>query len=167
MTRIAITDIEGNNLYQNITKFWCAFIYDVTEDKMLGFRPHQLAEYCEKLSEYDVVVLHNGVDFDCPALKKLNKTLETKAVFDTIVLSRTLHPDRLQGHGLKPWGKSLGILKGDYGEEEDAWDAFTEEMYTYCENDVLVTYHLYLHLCEAAGFDPLNPPRLALNWDEF
>lgn len=165
--KIGITDIEGNNLYHKITKFHCAFIYDVGEGKMRGFRPHQLSEYCEALSEYDVIVGHNIIDFDCPALKKLNKVLDTKHVFDTIVLSRLLEPDRIQGHGLKPWGKALGILKGDYGEQEDAWDEFSEEMYEYCEQDVAVTFELYKHLCDKAEFDYLNPPKLALDWGEF
>ena len=167
MVRIAVTDIEGDNLYMKIKNFWCAFIYDVGTGSMVGFRPHQLDEYCKALAEYDVIVGHNIIDFDCPALKKLNGVLETKHVFDTIVLSRCLDPDRIQGHGLKPWGKALGILKGEYGEQEDAWDKFTEEMYEYCEQDVAVTFELYKHLCEKADFDYMNPPKLALDWDEF
>ncbi|MGL5014192.1 MAG: hypothetical protein ACRC6V_07880 [Bacteroidales bacterium] len=165
--KLYVTDIEGDNLYQKITKFHCAWVIDVITGERWGYRPHQLAEYCEKLSEADVIIGHNIIDFDCPALAKLNKVLVTKHVFDTIVLSRALEPDRIQGHGLKPWGKSLGILKGEYGEQEDAWDVFTEDMYDYCEQDVLVTLSLYKHLCALADFDYTNPPKLALLWDEF
>lgn len=165
--KIYVTDIEGNNLYQKITLFHCAWIIDYISGERWGFRPHQLSEYCEKLSEADVVVGHNIVDFDCPALAKLNGVLETKHVFDTIVLSRALEPDRWQGHGLKPWGKALGILKGEYGEQEEAWDVFSEDMYDYCEQDVVVTVALYKHLCELADFDPANPPKLKILWDEF
>lgn len=165
--KIYVTDIEANNLYQNVTLFHCAFIQDAITGEEWGFRPHQLSEYCDMLSEADVVVFHNGVDYDGPALAKLNGVLSTKAVFDTIVLSRALEPDRIQGHGLKPWGKALGILKGEYGEQEDAWDVFTEDMYEYCRQDVQVTTTLYKHLCELADFDYTNPPKLALLWDEF
>lgn len=167
MRRVAITDIEANNLYMKVDLFHCAFIYDVNESKMMGFRPHQLSEYCEKLSEYDVIVGHNLIDYDCPALKKLNGILDTKEVFDTIVLSRILEPDRLVGHSLKAWGKALGILKGEYGEQEDAWDVFSEDMFEYCEQDVAVTFELYKHLCKLADFDYLDPPSIKLNWDEF
>lgn len=166
MVKIYVTDIEGDNLYQHITKFHCAWIVSYPDGERWGFRPHQLADYCDKLAEADVVVFHNGIDFDCPALKKLNGVLETKHVFDTIVLSRTIFPDR-KFHGLKPWGKYLGILKGEYGEEEDAWEVFTEEMYEYCEQDVAVTVALYEYLCKDAGFDPLNPPKLKMTWDDF
>lgn len=165
--KLYVTDIEANGLYHEVTKFWCAWILDVHTGSSWGYRPDQLEEYCEKLSEADVVIGHNIIDYDCCALKKLNGVLSTKHVFDTIVLSRCLDPDRIQGHGLKPWGKALGILKGEYGEQEDAWDKFTEEMYEYCEQDVAVTFELYKHLCEKADFDYLNPPKLALDWDEF
>lgn len=165
--KIYVTDIEGNNLYLKITLFHCAWIIDVITKERWGFRPDQLAEYCEKLGEADVVVGHNIVDFDCPALKKLNGVLETKAVFDTLVLSRMLEPDRIQGHSLDSWGKALGCFKGDFGKQENAWAVFTEEMYDYCEQDVQVTLLLYLHLCEKAGFDPFNPPMAKLTWEEF
>lgn len=165
--KIYVTDIEANNLYQKVDLFHCAWVQDAITGEEWGFRPHQLSEYCEFLSEADVVVLHNGIDYDCPALAKLNGVLQTKAVFDTIVLSRALEPDRIQGHGLKPWGKALGILKGEYGEQEEAWDVFSEDMYDYCRQDVAVTTALYKHLCEKADFDYMNPPKLALDWDEF
>lgn len=165
--KLYVTDIEANGLYHQVTLFHCAWIIDVITGERFGYRPHQLSEYCEKLSEADVVIGHNIIDYDCAALAKLNSVLVTKTVFDTIVLSRALEPDRIQGHGLKPWGKSLGILKGEYGEQEDAWDVFTEDMYDYCEQDVLVTLALYKHLCALADFDYTNPPKLALLWDEF
>ena len=165
--RIAVTDIEANNLYLDVDLFHCAFIYDVTADKMLGFRPHQLAEYCQALSEYDIIVGHNVVDYDCPALKKLNGELNTKGVFDTLVLSRILEPDRIQGHSLDSWGRALDCHKGDYGKQDNAWETFTEEMYEYCEQDVLVTFKLYCHLCQRAGFDYLNPPSINFDWSEY
>ncbi|MGL5016462.1 MAG: hypothetical protein ACRC6V_19620 [Bacteroidales bacterium] len=165
--KIYVTDIEGNNLYQHITKFHCAWVIDVVTGNRWGYRPEQLSEYCDKLAEADVVVGHNIVDFDCPALKKLNGKLTTKAVFDTLVISRMLEPDRIQGHSLDSWGKSLGCHKGDFGKQENAWEVFTEEMYEYCEQDVAVTLKLYKHLCEQAGFDPHNPPCINFNWSEY
>lgn len=165
--KIYVTDIEGNNLYQHITKFHCAFVQDAETGEVWGYRPHQLSEYCDKLSEADVVVFHNGVDFDLPALKKLNKTLNVKGVFDTLVLSRMLEPDRIQGHSLDSWGKALGNEKGDFGKQENAWEVFTEEMYEYCRQDVNVTTMLYKHLCELAGFDWTNPPYSVITFEEF
>ena len=164
--RIATFDIEGNNLYEGIDRFWCAWVKDPISGVKMGFRPHQFYEFISYLCEFDVLVGHNVVDFDVPALIKLGGKLPPKYIFDTIVLSRLLDPDRPTGHGLKAWGKELGVLKGDYGEQEEAWDKFTEDMYTYCEQDVEVTCVLYEHLCRLAGFDPANPPKSLLNFDE-
>lgn len=50
-------------------------------------------------------------------------------------------------HNLEAWGFRLGVLKGDYGKQENAWDRWTPEMQRYCENDTLVTKTLYLR-CE-------------------
>ena len=90
---------------------------------------------------------------------------------DTLTLSRLVFPDikegdtkillkelpngrstgRLPGklwgsHSLKSWGYRLGLLKGEYGEQEGAWKQFTPEMLDYCEQDVAVTVRLLEHL---------------------
>ncbi|MCS5736936.1 hypothetical protein, partial [Herbiconiux daphne] len=62
------------------------------------------------------------------------------------------------------WGIASGLLKGDYGEQEDAWDVFTEDMFVYCERDVDVTVKLFKHLCNRAGFDWENPPASSISW---
>ena len=52
-------------------------------------------------------------------------------------------PPKLYGsHSLKAWGYRLGELKGEYGQQEDAWDKFSEEMLDYCQQDVTVTVKL-------------------------
>lgn len=164
MDKIAITDIETNNLYDLVSVFHCAWIYDPVNNFKKGYRPNQFEEYITDLEGYDLLVGHNVIDYDCAALKKLFPSFKSPPVFDTLVLSRMLEPDRPQGHSLRAWGESLGLSKGDYGEEEDAWDVFTEPMFTYCERDVDVTTVLYKHLCEKAGFDYLNPPHSELTF---
>lgn len=164
--KIFVTDIEANNLYQKVTKFHCAWVINPITGEEVGFRPDQFDEYIKYLSEADVIVGHNVVDFDIAALIKLGGDLRPKAVFDTLVLSRMLDPDRPQGHGLKAWGKFLGILKGEYGEEEDAWDVFSEAMYEYCQQDVRVTVELYKFLCGMAAFDWKNPPISRIDFSE-
>ena len=51
-------------------------------------------------------------------------------------------------HGLKAWGQRIGAAKGSYGEEEGAFDKFTDDMVDYCANDVLVSKALYDWLIE-------------------
>nr|WP_223869206.1 DNA polymerase [Candidatus Enterovibrio escacola] len=56
-------------------------------------------------------------------------------------------PHQLIGsHSLKAWGYRLKEPKGKYGEQEGAWDVFTEDMLSYCEQDVTVTCKLLRHL---------------------
>lgn len=158
LPKIGITDIETDNLYQDVTKFHCAYIIDAATGEQKGFRPHQFKDYIFELQQYDILVGHNVIDYDFPTLTKLYGDWDCPAVFDTLVLSRMLEPDRWQGHSLKSWGIALGLLKGEYGEQENAWDVFSEDMFTYCLRDVEVTLMLFKHLCEKAGFDPANPP---------
>lgn len=159
--KIFFTDIETNNFYHDVDTFHCSWIIDLVSGKRKGFRPHQLEEYLKTLAKGDVIVGHNIVDYDLPVLAKLSGTDLSFNVFDTLVLSRLLDPDMFGGHSLKAWGKRLGVLKGEFGNKDDVeetWETFTEDMYEYCEQDVVVLEALYKHLCQGAGFDPNNPP---------
>lgn len=162
--RIRVSDIESNSLYnERLTKFHCAWCIDPNDTKVRqGYKPDDLSEYVKELQQTDIVIGHNFIDYDAPAIHLLSKNgLKSIKVFDTVILSRMLFPERLT-HSLKSWGYELGILKGDYGESgeegEDVWEEFNDSMYAYCEQDVEVTVALFHHLCKLAGFDPTNPP---------
>ena len=168
--KVGVTDIEANNLWYGISRFHCAWVINPnnTTDRV-GFKPDDALDYLKFLQSLDVVVYHNGVDFDGPALHKLYPEFKGIKMFDTLVLSRMLFPER-KIHSLKSWGVELGILKGDYGdsgeEGEDVWEKFSDDMFKYCEQDVEVTVALYLYLCERAGFDPENPPAQYIDFTE-
>jgi len=81
--------------------------------------------------------------------------MQTKMEFDTLVMSRLLNPDRerpkglpqkVGPHSLKAWGYRLGIYKGEYGEQDGAWDEFSQDMLDYCAQDVNVTEQVYREL---------------------
>ena len=112
-------------------------------------------EFFERATE---VVFHNGIGYDLPVLMlyfgldyKIKANLQENdhingricKIVDTAIVSRTLWPDRPFGHSLKEWGKKLGVYKGDYGQQEDAWAEFSEEMLDYCVQDVEVTEEVY------------------------
>lgn len=161
-----VTDIETNGLLDSVTTFWCAWCKDTLSGSMTGFT--DLKEYVEHLEscvkDGYKLVFHNGIKYDIPALKKLiGRDLKfdpREHVVDTLVLARLIYtqikdidaglmksgklPTKLYGsHSLKAWGYRLGELKGTYGEQEEAWDHFSEEMYTYCKQDVTVTDKLF------------------------
>lgn len=108
-----------------------------------------------------VLVAHNGIAFDIPALAKVFGLREADVVvIDTLVLSRLVFPDmspdddmlvlrgklpaRLMGsHSLEAWGYRLGCHKGDYA---GGWEEYNPEMGVYCKQDVEVLRKLYKHI---------------------
>ncbi len=162
--RLCVWDIESNGLYFEMDKVWCIWCFDVESDKTIGFRPHQIDEAVDFLNKCTVLIGHNIIDFDIAAMEKLYPKFKAKHAFDTLVLSRMLAPDRFS-HGLKSYGKQLDNLKGDYGETEEAWDKFSEDMYVYCKQDVNLNKDVYFKLCEKADIDPYDPPTFRVNHD--
>tara|TARA_R100000541_G_scaffold33748_1_gene42359 strand:- start:518 stop:2119 length:1602 start_codon:yes stop_codon:yes gene_type:complete len=73
---------------------------------------------------------------------------------DTLVLSRLHNPSLEGGHSLRAWGERLGKYKDDY---QGGWEEYSQEMLSYCQQDVRVTKNLYQHLSnqddEAIGIE--------------
>ncbi|AVF62006.1 DNA polymerase [Vibrio diabolicus] len=177
--RILAFDIETNGLLSTVSRFHTAVCEDLVTGEVREYRPHQYHELLKDLVEADVLVAHNGINYDVPALKKLFPfwDIPPTKVIDTLVLSRLLFADikdrdmagirrwrlREQGHevtgwvlppkllgshSLKAWGYRLQEYKGDYGEQEDAWAEFSEDMLIYCRQDVTVTIKLIRRLMQ-------------------
>jgi len=154
-----VIDIESNGFLEVLTTIHCIVAHDLDTGILHTFRPHEIPAGIKLMSEADELIAHNGIKFDVPAIQKLYPDFKPKRVIDTLVCSRLIWsnikdldfshfknilPPRLFGsHSLKAWGYRLGELKGDYGQQENAWDVYSEEMMTYCEQDVRVTVDLY------------------------
>ena len=164
--KILFFDIETNGIedFTNLSDLkvcHCLSVYDPIGAKMITFEGDGIKEGLNMLSKADKIVGHNIIGFDLPALAKLyNFYPPLVQVQDTLVFSRVLYPDLREddfkrkdfkneligSHSLKAWGHRMGkMLKLTYGENEDAWDSYNEEMKKYCERDVLVTKTLYEH----------------------
>jgi len=164
----AIFDIETNNLYQATDELHCISIKVDDEDtkvytsKPIGNSDGTLEEGLSILTTADTLVGHNIINFDIPAIEKLTGIKLTNKVVDTLILSKLMFPNlmakdikrktippKLKGkHRLKAWGYRLRKLKGDYGEQKEAWGKLTTDMIEYCRQDTEVTTALYLHLQE-------------------
>lgn len=112
---IVVTDLEGNGLYHQGDRVHCAVIIDAPTGTIHEYGPDDLERYLEDLSTAKMCIGHNLCDYDFPYLEKLLGFSWTKdQVFDTLVLSRLLFPDRPGGHSLGAWGERLGEQKIDW-----------------------------------------------------
>lgn len=104
---------------------------------------------------YDLLALHLyfGIDYHIAANESETGMLAGSEceIVDTVIMSRMMWPDRPSGHSLKEWGKRLGILKGEYGQQDQAWEEFNTDMLNYCQQDVEVNEAVYYALVEEWG----------------
>jgi len=149
-----VFDIEADGL--DPTKIFCIVAQDVETKDVFTFDNTQLQEGYDMLSSATKLIGHNLIGYDIPAIKKVaGLDLFDKKIVDTLVLSRLFKPTREGNHGLEGWGYRLGFHKGDFGKQEDAWEAYSPEMLEYCKNDVLLNTKVYEALkVESRGFTP-------------
>jgi DNA polymerase-1 len=152
-------DIEANGLVnleldnkgraaQRADTIHCIVVTDVTTGEVYPFRPHEITDAVERLKLADVIIGHNIVGYDLPAMRKLVGWSPTKdqKIVDTLIVGRLMHPDRsqlpkgLSGHALKDWAKYAGNYKMDY---DAGWEVFSEEMLEYCIQDVDANISIY------------------------
>lgn len=171
--KLIISDIETNGLLDTVSKFHCAVNIDYFTGEVTRYRPWDFAQYVADLekiaAEGGLICFHNGIGYDHPALKILKKKLigsnlniPQRNILDTLVMSTLLHSNlkdtdagllrsgkitgKMYGsHSLKAWGMRLGNFKGDYGQQESAWEEYNEPMMEYCVQDVEVTRDLLAH----------------------
>lgn len=161
-----IFDLETDGFLENVTQIHCMVLKDTDTKEVFKYvfsAPYERDEGLDHLESYQgLIVGHNACKFDLPVIQKLYPSFRYKQenVVDTLVLSRLIYSDLRErdganiekgllptklwaSHSLKAWGYRLGLLKGEYGETEGAWETFTPEMLAYCQNDVEVTHKLY------------------------
>jgi len=137
-----ILDLEADSL--DATRIWvvCICDMDMPNRKVLSFT--DASSFLKEVDiENDTFIAHNGIDFDFPVMQKI-WGVDIKNTIDTLVLSRLFHPDRVGGHSLGAWGERLGYAKISF----DKFDAYSEDMVNYCEQDVYITVKLYEYLLE-------------------
>lgn len=153
MTQVMTFDIETDGLYQDATKIHCVAIK--TNDQPVELFT-DIEEAANKLRTADLLVAHNGINFDLPVLAKLGYEVDVP-IHDTLIMSRLAYPNlissdanrktippKLKGsHSLKAWGYRVRLLKGDFSSEDTDWSTYSPEMGEYCKQDVEVTYKTY------------------------
>jgi len=154
-----IFDIETDGLLPELTKLHCLVLKDIDTGEVTSCHGSTIGVGLDLIEKSDLIVGHNIVGFDIPAIQKVYPWFKTKAQLrDTLVMSRLLFPDlkerdfqyriykpdfpgKLIGsHSLRAWGHRILNLKDDY---EGGWELWSPEMQTYCEQDVAVTASLW------------------------
>lgn len=141
-TKTLVFDIETDNLLLDVTKFWVGYTYCIETKQYKQYR--DVNELVKDLQEADLIIGHNIIGYDIPALTKLTGITITTEVIDTLILARLAYYDKDKGfsHSLGAYGERLGFSKGDHSD----WTQYSEEMDVYCKRDVEVTVKLYQHL---------------------
>jgi len=155
---LAIFDIETNGIedFQGLTDLHTIHCLVIRwPGEVSVFYGDKLGEGIDLLKCQDIIVGHNCISFDIPAIQKLWPDFKPSgAVRDTLVMSRLAWSDQrnldfqcedfpknlVGSHSLKAWGHRLGVHKGEYG---GGWDEMNDEMVEYCIRDTLVTQKLY------------------------
>ena len=129
-------DIETNMAHDTI---WCC----VTEQESVATVYTDACGLQEAIDLADEVVGHNITGFDSRVLEKVwNVRIPREKMTDTLLLSRLAHADQQQ-HSLEYWGQELKCPKIDFTD----YDAgLSDEMITYCKQDVALTAELHERL---------------------
>lgn len=158
-----VFDIETNGLLDQLDRLHCLCIKDVDTGEKWSLHHDGLEEGVGILMGADLLVGHNILKFDIPAIQKVYPWFKPKAVIhDTLIMARLIYPEikemdfglaaqgklpkKLIGrYSLESFGYRLGEYKGDY---TGGWENWSQEMQDYCEQDIEVTTALYTKLME-------------------
>ena len=156
MLRVAIGDLEANGFLQQATRVHCGVFKEIGTGGKRHFGPDEIPEMLQYLDTVDVLIMHNGVGYDHPLLKKLyNYTFKGKKV-DTLIMSRLLNPKRIVPpncpnkkagpHSVEAWGYRVGRGKPEHND----WEHYSPEMLHRCSEDVEIQHLIYDALLKEA-----------------
>lgn len=155
-----LIDLESDGLLDKATTLWCAVVKDFDTKKVYRFYRGSpqgyIPELLSLLSAAEELIIHNGIGFDQPLLKKLFNFDIKCVIIDTLIMSRLQKnfrkvpkncPNKRAQHSIEAWGYRLGMLK----KEHTDWTQFSDAMLERCEYDVLILEKVYIYLLEEGG----------------
>lgn len=152
-----IGDLEANGLLDTVTKIWCGVFKDLDTGKVYTFTPDTIKELPTFLDGVSTLIMHNGIGYDLPLLRKILGYTYKGEMVDTLVMSRLLDPKRLVPpncpnrnigpHSVEAWGYRVGRSK----PEHEDWTQFSPEMLHRCSEDVEIQTSIYKELLREAS----------------
>lgn len=135
--------IDGNKITKEADRVHCAVAYDLDTKVVYKFTPENIMALPSLLNKATIIIGHN-IFFDIVAIRKLLGDFKCTKYYDTLIVSKLMYPDindhPLGDNSLQAWGKFLKNEKIDY---TGGWEFFSEEMLTYCVQDVMLTADIF------------------------
>lgn len=147
-------------------------VYVLENYTPLEYESRPLSEFRSWINSHplDKVVAQNSINFDHLAAKlyfDMDYTVEPDSwdgkkveIYDTMIMSKVLNPDRFGGHSLDNLGKKVGLHKIEFRKHLPAGERFkfyAADMLYYCIRDVQVNTKV---------FHMLEKERQGWNWDD-
>lgn len=148
-----VGDLETNGLLDTgVDTIWCGSFENIDTGEKFRFIPETIIELPSLLSEAELIIMHNGVDFDREVIKLiLDYEIPLEKMWDTLIWSKLLYPDRKvpkgwrgppAPHSIEAWGMRFGRKK----PEHEDWSRFSTEMLYRCDEDREIGKRVYFHL---------------------
>jgi hypothetical protein len=136
---MTVFDIETNGLLDVLDKI---HVLSWSTDGKEVHHTHDYDEMRKFFKETEVLVGHNIIRFDIPAVEKVLGIKVKARLIDTLALSWYLNHDRLK-HGLEGYGVEYGVPKPVVTD----WNSLTPEDYAHrCIEDVKINSRLWRDL---------------------
>lgn len=141
LDNVYVCDIECDNLLDDLTKLHVLSAAYIDSDGkwqiMSTNDPDKIQKFVGDPDK--VIVGHNFIDYDKPALQKLGYTVNAR-IIDSLGLSWVLYPKRMM-HGLESWGETFKVKKPEIAD----WENLTYDEYKFrCETDVKINVNLWV-----------------------
>lgn len=135
--------IDGNKVHKEADVIHCAVAYDIDTGTTYKFSQENIMTLPRLLDKATLIIGHN-IFFDVSVVRKIIGNFKCTKYHDTLIISKLMYPDinshPLGDNSLQSWGKFLGNAKLDY---TNGWETFSEEMLTYCIQDVMLTVDIF------------------------
>lgn len=150
-----VFDIEADGLLDSVKKIWSIVLHDTETNELFSYFGDSLHVGINKIKEADVLIGHNIICFDVPALEKLYGIKIKAKLYDTLLLSRMVWPEiaitadakkkyNIPSHLVGSYSlEAFGYRVGHFKLEHTDWSEWTPKMQEYCEQDVKVNTRLW------------------------
>jgi hypothetical protein len=150
MGRTCVADLEADGLLESATVVWCGVFKDIKTGEVFRFGPEDVEGMLRFMDGCDCLIMHNGIGYDMPLLRKVHGYKYKGKVVDTLLMSRLQDPYRRipkgcrTPHSVEAWGVRFGRHK----PEHEDWSKFSPEMMHRCSEDVEIQHMIFNSLVQ-------------------